>query len=796
MEEILKQYMNSNNFNYIYEFDVYNNLLYLFILNELTIYLFSINKNKTSKKNSIQLNNVMIDKNINKNFNIENCFFEINLFIPNEISLILNNQIIFFSDFQFKKYIKNTNNTILSCHFSYFNNYMGILTKDKFIYLEIDSNNEIANFYTEGKNIIDFDFVKKYQRSLEIFDVFFLHKNGNISIIGPIFPKKFKLEKLYLIDCYNFINNQIFYSKEAKLCINLLKNLEEKCLSKEDEIFYFFEIKNEYENVNLNLIEKEIIIINNNENMNEIEKKLIENYKLIGDDEVNNNNKNINYCFIRKYKKIYILVSNPIILLRISTYNEIDVITISENFYCYRINFDFNNAFDNNVTNINQNYLVERINLFLNKDNKLNEDNHKVKIYNYINNNEIKKEYEKIINIYNNKFIIGINNNIFYIKINYINIFKELYENTNKNIKNNFKSKSIKILKNENNNLFNKEIIFYPFLDKIYFICYFEINRNKKILSNSILIKNKKINNNININNDINNNNNNNKDNNNKNKIFNNNFNYNINNFIFKNNINLFNNNNNNIFNNNNNNKLFNNNNNNIFNNNNNNNDDDNNLKIIVNKIKPIKFDKIEKNNIILNPDEFKRLGKINFKVNQLIESNIIKISEHYENIINNNYNKISNKIEKLGEFYSNNAINILNENYQNLETIFNNIEKKKEEINNNNNKIKELIAKTKEKINKIEINNASSYLAKIKTFENDKNNNLNNLEKEFKNIEEKLNNINKFKIEKELNFDNNNDIPIESNTINKKNKFGTIQFLNILNEFVSKLNRNNNKLK
>ena len=75
MEEILKQYMNSNNFNYIYEFDVYNNLLYLFILNELTIYLFSINKNKTSKKNSIQLNNVMIDKNINKNFNIENCFF-------------------------------------------------------------------------------------------------------------------------------------------------------------------------------------------------------------------------------------------------------------------------------------------------------------------------------------------------------------------------------------------------------------------------------------------------------------------------------------------------------------------------------------------------------------------------------------------------------------------------------------------------------------------------------------------------------------------------------------------------
>ena len=72
----------------------------------------------------------------------------------------------------------------------------------------------------------------------------------------------------------------------------------------------------------------------------------------------------------------------------------------------------------------------------------------------------------------------------------------------------------------------------------------------------------------------------------------------------------------------------------------------------------------------------------------------------------------------------------------------------------------------------------------------------MNNLEKEFKNIEEKLNNINKFKIEKELNFDNNNDIPIESNTINKKNKFGTIQFLNILNEFVSKLNRNNNKLK
>ena len=421
MEEILKKYMNSNNFNYIYEFDIYNNLLYFFVINKLTIYLISVNENKTSIKNSIQLDNIINDKNILKNLKIENIFFEINLFIPNEISLILNNHIIFFSDFKIKKHIKYTNNTILSCHFSYFNNYMGILLKDKFIYLEIDSNHEIANFYTEGKEIIDFDFVKKYQRSLEIFDVFFLHKNGNISIIGPIFPKKFKLEKLYLIDCYNFINNQIYYSKEAKICVNLLKNLEEKCLSKEDEIFYFFEIKNEYENVNLNLKEKEIIIKNNNsyENMNEIERNMIKNYKLIGDDEVKKN-KNINYCFIRKYKKIYILISNPIILLRISTYNEIDVITISENFYCYRINFDFNNVYDNNLPNIYQNYLVERINLFLNNDNKLNEDNHKVKIYNYINNVEIQKEYENLINNYNNKFIIGINNNIFYIKINYV----------------------------------------------------------------------------------------------------------------------------------------------------------------------------------------------------------------------------------------------------------------------------------------------------------------------------------------------------------------------------------------
>jgi hypothetical protein len=730
MEEFLKNYVN-NNFNYIYEYDIYNKLLYLFIINKLSILLFSVDENGTKLVNSIELNNSIEDKN--RNINTEKSFFEINFFVPNQISLILNKQLIILSKFKLEKCLIYPKR-ILTAHFSYFENYMGLLFEDKFIYLDINNDNKITTFNTEEKNIIDFDFVKKYQRSLEIFDVFFLHKNGNISVIGPIFPKKFKIEKLYLINCQNFINNQIYYSNEAKLCSNLIKNLEEKCLSKEDENYYYFEIKNEYENVNSNLNEKEIIIIKNN-NFKKIDNNEINTnqmIKLIDDKEhKNNDNKEIiNYSSIRKFKKIFILFSNPIILFRISIYNEIDVITITENFYCYRINFDLNFNFDeNNVTNINENYLIERINLFRNKNN--NEDNHKIKIYNYINNNNIHQEYEKIINNYNNKFIIGINNNIFYLELQYVNVFKNLYDNINDVINTSIQSTVIKLINNDINKN-NKEIIFYPFLDKIYFTYLID---NKNILSNSIEIKQsrKKKFNNLDIDN------NNNKDNNNDNKD-------------------------------------------------NNNNSKNNNISIDKD-INPIQFEKIEKNKIRLDLDSFNELGKNNSNVNQLIESNIIKISEYYENIINNNYNKINNKLDKLIEFYSYISDKTLKEKYDELNMIIENIKKKEEEINDNNKKILEKINQIKQKLEKKENINSRIYLSKIKKFEEEYKNKLIKYDKSFKTIKDKINEINNFNLKNVL----NNDFPITTNNINKNYIIGSFQLLNNLSEFITKLTNNNN---
>ena len=345
---------------------------------------------------------------------------------------------------QLKELNINTKN-IISIKFSYFDNYFGILfDMNKFSLYYINSQSQVQLMKTEelDTNYIDFNFCPQFSLGFDMFMIFFMTNNGELNMYGPFFPEQFMIKKEFFFNMNNFLiyklntmqNNDSDYQKYA-ISLAIIDDLKKSIIN---------ELKDDYE---IKISEK-IKIVNATFKKKEI---------LINNNFITNTNKDISNV---NYKQIYILEKRPLTILRISENNYIDIIMISDEIFLELANTG--NITSRNDTTIN-NYLIEYI--------QLNQEK------------KISKDLIKIIQYENEQLFLKTNDNLYLIRIPYLNELKKAVEDNIMFIPNKMKKTSItKLLKWDNNK--NKvikinDILIIPDLYKLYI---FSIIKDKMIV--------------------------------------------------------------------------------------------------------------------------------------------------------------------------------------------------------------------------------------------------------------------------------------------------------------------------
>ena len=370
----------------------------------------------------------------------------------NQLLIITNNEKIYLikdlKSFNKLDQIKELNinaKNILSIKFSYFDNYFGILfDMNKFSLYYINSQSQVQLMKTEelDTNYIDFNFCPQFSLGFDMFMIFFMTNNGELNMYGPFFPEQFMIKKEFFFNMNNFLiyklntmqNNDSDYQKYA-ISLAIIDDLKKSIIN---------ELKDDYE---IKISEK-IKIVNATFKKKEI---------LINNNFISNTNKEISNI---NYKQIYILEKRPLSILRISENNNIDIIMISDEIFLELANTG--NITSRNDTTIN-NYLIEYI--------QLNQEK------------KISKDLIKIIQYENEQLFLKTNDNLYLIRIPYLNELKKAVEDNIMFIPNKMKKTSItKLLKWDNNK--NKvikinDILIIPDLYKLYI---FSIIKDKMIV--------------------------------------------------------------------------------------------------------------------------------------------------------------------------------------------------------------------------------------------------------------------------------------------------------------------------
>ena len=370
----------------------------------------------------------------------------------NQLLIITNNEKIYlikdlksFNKLDQLKELNINAKNIISIKFSYFDNYFGILfDMNKFSLYYINSQSQVQLMKTEelDTNYIDFNFCPQFSLGFDMFMIFFMTNNGELNMYGPFFPEQFMIKKEFFFNMNNFLiyklntmqNNDSDYQKYA-ISLAIIDDLKKSIIN---ELIDDYEIK----------ISEKIKIVNATFKKKEI---------LINNNFITNTNKDISNV---NYKQIYILEKRPLTILRISENNNIDIIMISDEIFLELANTG-NITSRNNIT-IN-NYLIEYI--------QLNQEK------------KISKDLFKIIQYENEQLFLKTNDNLYLIRIPYLNELKKAVEDNIMFIPNKMKKTSItKLLKWDNNK--NKvikinDILIIPDLYKLYI---FSIIKDKMIV--------------------------------------------------------------------------------------------------------------------------------------------------------------------------------------------------------------------------------------------------------------------------------------------------------------------------
>ena len=370
----------------------------------------------------------------------------------NQLLIITNNEKIYlikdlksFNKLDQLKELNINAKNILSIKFSYFDNYFGILfDMNKFSLYYMNSQSQVQLMKTEelDTNYIDFNFCPQFSLGFDMFMIFFMTNNGELNMYGPFFPEQFMIKKEFFFNMNNFLiyklntmqNDDSDYQKYA-ISLAIIDDLKKSIIN---------ELKDDYE---IKISEK-IKIVNATFKKKEI---------LINNNFITNTNKDISNV---NYKQIYILEKRPLTILRISENNNIDIIMISDEIFL-ELASTGNITSRNNIT-IN-NYLIEYI--------QLNQEK------------KISKDLFKIIQYENEQLFLKSNDNLYLIRIPYLNELKKAVEDNIMFIPNKMKKTSItKLLKWDNNK--NKvikinDILIIPDLYKLYI---FSIIKDKMIV--------------------------------------------------------------------------------------------------------------------------------------------------------------------------------------------------------------------------------------------------------------------------------------------------------------------------
>ena len=370
----------------------------------------------------------------------------------NQLLIITNNEKIYlikdlksFNKLDQLKELNINAKNIISIKFSYFDNYFGILfdmNKFSLYYINSQSQEQLMKTEELDTNYIDFNFCPQFSLGFDMFMIFFMTNNGELNMYGPFFPEQFMIKKEFFFNMNNFLiyklntmqNNDSDYQKYA-ISLAIIDDLKKSIIN---------ELKDDYE---IKISEK-IKIVNATFKKKEI---------LINNNFITNTNKDISNV---NYKQIYILEKRPLTILRISENNNIDIIMISDEIFLELANTG--NITSRNDTTIN-NYLIEYI--------QLNQEK------------KISKDLIKIIQYENEQLFLKTNDNLYLIRIPYLNELKKAVEDNIMFIPNKMKKTSItKLLKWDNNK--NKvikinDILIIPDLYKLYI---FSIIKDKMIV--------------------------------------------------------------------------------------------------------------------------------------------------------------------------------------------------------------------------------------------------------------------------------------------------------------------------
>lgn len=438
-EELIKLL---NNFNEIQnikiEYSSKSNILIVFLEKKIYIIDNIIEKPKIRVKLDINFipNQVILHpKNENQ------------MLILSETSILIITDLTKVSKIEKKNEIKIPIENKISIKFSFFDNCFGVLYKDRtFIYYlfkeeenKLEKICEIKEFDTD---YIDFNFCPLFSKGFEIFMIFFMTKNGALNMYGPFFPNEFFISKQFIFNMENYfiyklglIDNKKNNQENTIYCLslNVINDLKKSIIKdNSDKDNNFIKISDKMKIFNSSFRKREINIHNN--------------FLL------NNNGNNDNEILDKRYKQIHILNNRPLTIMRIANNNNIDLIILGEEIMPLELaqtgNFDF--IEENNINN----FFIEFIKL----------------------NNKEEKEKLKINQYNNEEIFVQTKNNLFLIKIPYLNKLKIISEEKLKDIPNKInKTNIIKLFKWDNDKNKNKEksiyigdILIVPDLKKLF----------------------------------------------------------------------------------------------------------------------------------------------------------------------------------------------------------------------------------------------------------------------------------------------------------------------------------------
>ena len=314
--------------------------------------------------------------------------FILNPFNENDLCIIFEKELYIFD----LKEIQNQNikfQTKINCKkikFSFFPNYIGILSDKSFNFINIENNTEIFSKIIINDNFVDFEFCPIILKGFEIFMIFFLNENGEIIINGPIFPKEFKIQKTDIFSIENNLLLKLKIDNSLSLSYKIFGELR-NCLilEKSDEDNFYFKINSILDSFNRNISSNKLLIQQN---------------------FIDDKSQNLYY----KYKQIYILKNKPLTILRIRNDNKIEIIIIIDDIFYANKKMNFN-TIENKPIN---NFLIERIDLELQSSNLS----------------------FRIIPIDEKKIFLKYNNELFSLNISYLDTINQLYNlNSYNNIK-------------------------------------------------------------------------------------------------------------------------------------------------------------------------------------------------------------------------------------------------------------------------------------------------------------------------------------------------------------------------